>query len=196
MQHLAYPAVTASMPKLAGTPGVTAELAFGLFRGARPDVADGPIEPSTSLCPGLSVFHDAASGAVSLQTDPSGPVFEIAEEGGTYLSLSATLPPVVRDEIGPGRLLQVALDVETPRPMPVYLRLNLETQPEPVVLHDIIISQGLAREIFFNLDAIGYAVDAGLTGAWVDVIFGNSGGRRIVVRDLTVRVLIQGWPGL
>ncbi|MEO1493960.1 MAG: DUF6478 family protein [Pseudomonadota bacterium] len=185
------------LPEAFAKSGVVAGVTYPVFRGRAPDVLPGALHSGAWLCDGLSVFHDATEAeapAVRLEISPDGPVFNVADGEIGYLSVSAKLPPSACAAIGPGRVLDVDLSAVASRAVPVYVRLNLDTQPEPVTLHDLVIASDIPRRVTFNFDAVVYPLDDARDGAWVDVIFSKPGGRHIALKDLSLAIRTQGWP--
>lgn len=175
--------------------GIVSRVTYPVFRTEDAGPSFEPIIRSgLLLSPGLAVFHDGGDQDVRLEASADGPVFDIAAGQISYLSVSATLPVTACAAIGPGRLLDVDVFAATTRPVPVYLRLNLETQPEPVILHDLIIASDVAHRVAFNFDAVAYPLDDARDGAWVDLIFSKPCERRITLKDLSLAIRIQGWP--
>ncbi|MDO5647058.1 DUF6478 family protein [Paracoccus sp. (in: a-proteobacteria)] len=166
-----------------------------ILRGeARQQVYVAP-DSGVWLTPELQLYHDCPHRALILRqalnrdlTTPCafGLTTEIMGHGGSYVSLSITLPKDAVQGLGPDHILRMDTVMTAEREVTAYARLNIAQGPNTATmlrqLGDPISGPNTRREVEFDL---GFAdlTSRAIENVWIDVIFERPGMNAVTMAD-------------
>ncbi|MEM7744514.1 MAG: DUF6478 family protein [Pseudomonadota bacterium] len=164
-------------------------------REVRPPSAPKRVRnPQSGLAmdPQLTIYHDASGGEFAAVIEEGCRVrLVIYQFDGSYLSIAAALTQAQRKLLGPGRLFDVKLEVETTRPLTVFLRLNIQAGEDGQTLYETIVVDSGERAVSFDLDGVRLAFHK-IDSLWLDVIFSEPEMTEITVREVDLKVTDRG----
>ena len=168
----------------------------------RPPVWLGPVVPVGSVATAmrtvidddLSVFHDCRTSEVVVRQVRNSGFDAAARFGlaldalnfdGTFLSIALRLPQGLIAGLGHRHVLCAALALESERPCPVLVSLNIEHGPnvEKSVI-ELAAGDG-ARLAEFDLAHVRFD-EKRVSKVWIDLFFTQAAMNRVVVRDMLI----------
>lgn len=193
-------------PKAARGPVDTLPVPHGTDWGWRADILSVPLNPpdqaapanGTTLCAGLTVWHDGDAGALSLHQHPHAEAagqapFALRIEhhglGGGFLSFSQDLPPKALSGLTRSHVLRLYLQCSFSAPVVGYARLNIGHGPnfEQVLrqLNDMPPDQPGEQVVEFDL-AYTEMSERRLNKIWLDLIFEAPVPERICLHEMVL----------
>ncbi|MCC7320518.1 MAG: hypothetical protein IT542_06005 [Rubellimicrobium sp.] len=169
--------------------------------GWRPMLWRGPlgirglagVESQTRIGDEITLFHDCRSSEITLRQmrnhreddlAPFGLHMDVFAFDGSFLSLVLDLPPEASAGLKKRHLIRVEMDVETERPLEIFLRLNVRHGPnvEQLVREVPNPSGRVVTEFDMAYSALN---ERRSEAAWLDLILEGPQMNRVVLRDLT-----------
>jgi hypothetical protein len=168
----------------------------------RPDAWQGPISVSgsssipsrSSICDGMTVFHDCRRSELTLrqirntrESDiaPFGLRMDVFRFDGSFLSLVLELPPEAAQGLKMKHVLRLDLIAEMEKPLEIFARLNIKHGPNV---------EQIVRELPLNEEEVMVEFDLGYTKinekrverVWIDLIFEGPEMNQVILRDVTM----------
>ena len=153
---------------------------------ATPRRWDNP-EIGQEIAPRLKIFHDCAEGEFAAVIEDAALRLTCYQFAGGYLSLALALAAKARAGLRPGRQVVLSFTASCSRPLPAFVRLNVQFDPQKEVLHDSMILADGARRAAFDLGGLNHDL-GGITDVWCDLILSQPEMSETVLTDLKLEV--------
>ncbi len=139
-----------------------------------------------SLCPGLTLHHDSATGP-SLALRDGQLCIGLAGVSGRFVSLALALPAEVARALGRHDIIRLAGVMTPAARQTVFARLNLVHGPNSEALPHEIADPSAPFRVEWDLSFTGFEPDRA-RDAWIDLILEAPFAARVEVADLTALV--------
>lgn len=152
-------------------------------------------DSGSRLGPHVALFHDCPLRDITLRqspaTAPDAPSpFQVALDvlrfDGSYLSLALELPEQTARSLTKSHILTLNIDLVAEHPLDIFARINLQSGPNVEKIVQDLTQGPAAHNLTFDLAYVPLA-PAGVSKAWLDLIFDGPAFNQVVLRDLVVR---------
>lgn len=164
-----------------------ADRALAIFTSALPTPRLAQPASGSSICEGLTLYHDASDGNFFWQQTKNHALQLTAYQfDGGYLSLAIGMGEGQIARLRQSGFLHVHKEIRSSRPITAFLRMNAQIDGRVEQMHQtLIIDQG-TRSSNFDLDGLPGEFGP-IENAWLDLIFIDPQMVEITLSSLTLR---------
>jgi hypothetical protein len=165
-----------------------------IWRQPVPGAGVAPVLPKDSLSKEVLVFHDCKTTEICIrqkknirETDISayGLDLEVFHFDGSYLSVVIEIPPSSCEGLRRNHLIRLAAMIESERPTPIYVRLNVKHGPNTEQVLLTLPDDQPDTMVEFDL-AYSQLNEKRAERMWLDLMIERPAMNKITIRDLTL----------